>query len=218
MPRGASQRPRTSRRRSAAKDPCSLLDDLRKKCGFSLRVIAVGRPIRDVRLRLVSPRCPLCSVAPCKKLEARARAAGLDQLVLLVRLPRVLTLSGGQKVNLLSAGGKGPCMLAAHSEQKDLCNISKVKSHTPAVRTSIFADLVPDYVALVLKSPRLHNLKPFGQKGIGNPEVKVTDGRSSMDNRECLNLAERHRVVPGKSAVLWSYLASTVLKLPRRVR
>jgi hypothetical protein len=72
-----------------------------------LRMVGIGRPIRDVILGLIAPNRPSRTRTARKKLQAFSETAPLDQVVLFIRLVAVLALLGGDDVLSRAPGGEG---------------------------------------------------------------------------------------------------------------
>jgi hypothetical protein len=67
-------------------------------------------------------------------------------------------LATAQIVHLSPSRPESPRVLSANAEQHKLRNVSEVKSHAASIRASVFADLVPNDVAFVVKAPGIQNL------------------------------------------------------------
>ena len=104
--------------------------------------------------------------------QERSRGALLDEIVLFIRLARVLSFARFNHVHLASRRRKRPHG-TSNTEKNELGDVSEVESHTPAVRTAVFAPLGPDDVGDITEPPGLHDLQPLGQKGVGNPKIQV---------------------------------------------
>src|SRR5262245_16381649 len=120
-----------------------------------MRISLPGRPI--VVAGLVSPRHPALARAAREQLEERAAAARFDDLVLLVRLARMLALARRQEVHLPPSRRERARAPAAHPEQDELGHVPEIETHAASVRPAVLAHLVPDDVGFVDEAPRLHH-------------------------------------------------------------
>src|SRR5690349_17558009 len=102
---------------------------------------------------------PAFSSASSKHFESWARAARLNKIILLVWLSRMFSLSGSHVVDLCSSRLECPCILPANTKQNKFCYVSKIKSYSAPVASSVFPNFVPNYVGLVLKAPGFHYLQ-----------------------------------------------------------
>ena len=77
------------------------------------------------------------ALAAAEQLDARAPAAILDDLVLLVGLAAVLALAGLDHVDLAAAGIERAGVLAAHAEQQQLGDVAEVEADAAPVRAAV---------------------------------------------------------------------------------
>src|SRR2546422_2101347 len=144
-------------------------------------------------------------------------ATGFDEVIQLIRLPRVLAFPGFDHVDLYPSGCEGP-EPPTDAEQHYLGGIAKVKPDATPVGATILPDLVPNDVCLVLKSPGIQYLKTLPQQGIGHPEIEMALLRRHHRNRKAFDGLEGQRCIAGKTPMFGSHLARPVGKLPRRIR
>src|SRR3954453_19330130 len=116
---------------------------------------------------LSAPYRPFRPHAAREKLQIRARRAGLDDFVLLVRLAAVLAFAGRQAVHLPASGRERAGVFAAHAEQHDLGDVPEREADAPAVGAAIFAHLVPDEVQFILEAPASSTCTPSGSMAFG---------------------------------------------------
>src|ERR1700678_1376879 len=121
-------------------------------------MVGVSLPGRLIRvIGLIAPIYPFLAFATGEEFKERTWAAGLDQIVLFIGFSRVFTLATAQIIYLCTAGLESPRILTPHSEQNQLRHVAEIETHAPAIGATIFADFVPDQIALVLKAPSLHD-------------------------------------------------------------
>src|SRR4051812_21042562 len=128
----------------------------------------------------------------------------------------MLPLTGLDHIDL-SASGIQSSHRAPDAEQDEFGDIAEVEADAATVRTAILPPLRPDDVAHVTETPGLHNPKALGQESIGHPQIQMSVCSSCVCYGHRTNLGEGHRVVTIKSAMLWRYLACSVLEGPRGV-
>src|SRR5215831_18710425 len=98
------------------------------------RVVSVRLPSRRVRaFSLIPPARPSFSRAACEQFEIRARAACLDDCVLLVGFSRMLSFSRCKIVYLPTSGRECPRVPAAHAKQDHFRNITEIKADASTV-------------------------------------------------------------------------------------
>lgn len=129
----------------------------------------------------------------------------------------MLTFARAKQVHLPPTGRERPCILAAHAEQHQFGDIAKIESHASPVRPSVFPDLVPDDVGLVLEAPCLHHGEALRKHGVRTPQIKVCRIRRDVAYRQHLDLIELHSAVARQPLVLGCYFPGFVRELPRRV-
>src|SRR4051794_19271735 len=115
-----------------------------------------------IRIRLPRRRIPIISlVAPCgpslaraapEQFDKRPPRARLDNVVLLIRLARMLALARRQQIHLPPSRRQRPGILAADPEQDQFGDVAEVEADAAAVGAAVFPYLVPDDVGLVGKS------------------------------------------------------------------
>src|SRR5205823_921489 len=116
-------------------------------------------PSRPVALvGLVAPHSPTAPLPAAEHFEARAPAAVLDDLVLLVGLAAMLALAGAHDVHLAATGIERAGILAAHAEQQQLGHIAKIEADTTTIRLAVLANLLPHDVRDVAETPLMHHL------------------------------------------------------------
>src|SRR6266700_921675 len=141
-------------------------------------MVGVSLPRRLVSLvGLIPPSSPALARATRKQFKKRPRAARFENIVLLIRLPRMLALSCCKQVYLPPSGRKCARVLAAHTEQDQLCDVAEIETNSASIRAAVLAHLMPDDVGLVGEAPRLHDSKAFGQHCVGAPEIQMRSGR-----------------------------------------
>src|SRR5579875_3789613 len=114
------------------------------------RGVAVSRPGRRIpMLGLMAPSKPARPHAARKQFGIVARAAGLDNRVLLVGFARVLPLARGKEIYHAAAGLQRACVLASNTEQQQFGYITKIEPDAAPVRAPVLAHLVPDHVGFV---------------------------------------------------------------------
>lgn len=144
---------------------------------------------------MIAPHGPLLPLAAREHLEIRPWRAGLDQLVLLVRLAAMFALAGLDHVDLTSAGIERTGVLAAHAEQDDLGDIPEIEADAASVRPAVLPHLVPDQVGLVLEPPGLHHPQSVGQKGIGHPKIKMSSVSCEAFDGQAADIVQRHGLI-----------------------
>src|SRR5262245_43846255 len=97
--------------------------------GGMMRIGLPGRPI--IVVGLVAPRDPALARAAREQLEERAGAACLDDLVLLVRLARMLALARCQQVELPPSRRERARAPAAHPEKNELGHVAEIEADAP---------------------------------------------------------------------------------------
>jgi hypothetical protein len=127
--------------------------------------------------RLITPHTPAFSSLTGEKFEVWTRAARLDYFIQLIRLSRVLPLSAQNDVYLSSTESKGS-KLAAGAKEDELRNVTEIEADAAPIRSPILAYFVPHY--LISESPSLHDFKPFEDKSIGDPEIKITSRQREL--------------------------------------
>lgn len=181
-------------------------------------VIAVCIPCRlIVVVGLVAPNGPTLALAPAEQLDARAPAAFLDDLILLVGLAAMLTLARLNHVDLTAAGIKCACVLAPHAEQQQLGDIAEIESHSAPVRAAVLTHFVPDDIGDVPEAPSFHHAQAIRQQRVGHPKVEMRWVRGDVHHGQRTDVVQRHRAITTEPLVLRGHLTSTVLELPRRV-
>ncbi len=181
-------------------------------------MIRVSRPIRNIHFRLVSPRNPSVPIASREQFKMWTRATGFHELILLVRLARVLTLSCRKKVYLPASWIQCSRVLSSDTKKEQFCNVPEVEADSAPIGSAVFPDFMPNDIALVLKPPRLHDVQALRQEGIRHPKVQVGDWGRCMHNGQGFDLAQGESTVPREPSMLRGDLSRSVLKLPRRVR
>ncbi len=111
--------------------------------------------------RLVAPDRPPIACMPSEHLEVRPRRAFLDEVVLLVRLARVLPLAGLDHVDLAPCGAQR-AHRSPHPKQDELSDVAEVEANAAAVGPAVLASLGPNDVGDVPKAPGLHDRHPVG--------------------------------------------------------
>src|SRR6185437_1500837 len=123
-------------------------------------MVGVGRPPRAVQsVRLVSPNTPPLAHAAREQLQVRPPAAGFNDRVLFVGLAGVFPLPAAEIVHLAPARRQGSSVLSMHAKQKHLGHIAEIKPNSATIGAPVPANLVPNKIRLVLKSPAPHHLK-----------------------------------------------------------
>jgi hypothetical protein len=113
---------------------------------------------------------------------------------------------------------ESPGVFAPHAEQYQLGHIAEVKADATTVGSAIFSDFVPNQIALVLKTPSLHNCNSIRKQSIRNPKVQVGSISGDIGYREPLDIVQRHCSVSGQAFMFRGDFPSPVLKLPGRIR
>src|SRR5437763_114787 len=85
----------------------------------------------------------------------------------------MFALSAGQIVHLGPPRLQRSGVLALNAEEHEFGHVPEIEPHTASIRAAIFSDLVPDDVALVSESPRLHDFESPRQQCIGYPQVQM---------------------------------------------
>ena len=101
---------------------------------------------------LVAPGGPPGAGMAREKLEIWPEAAFLDDVIQLVRLPRVLPFPRRDEIYLVPAGVVR-ADFASRPEENQLRDVPEVEADTAAVRSAVLAGLVPDEIALVGETP-----------------------------------------------------------------
>src|SRR5580700_1734793 len=108
----------------------------------------------------VPPGDPPLALMASKELQVRARRTPFDEVVLLVRLARVLALTSLDHVDLRPAGRQCP-QTSTNSEKDGLRHVPEVEADAATVRPAVLPSLGPDEVGYVAETPCLHDTKPF---------------------------------------------------------
>ena len=95
-----------------------------------------------------------------EEFEEGAGAALFDDVVEFVWFFRVFLFSGGDDVDLSSAGGQGS-EAAFDAEEDEFRDVAEVEACSASVRASVFADFVPDDVCFVSETPGAHDFEAF---------------------------------------------------------
>src|SRR6185437_12084286 len=114
----------------------------------------------------------------------------------------MLALAATKIIDLPATGRQRSRILAAHAEQDQLGNVAKVETDTAPIGASILTYLVPDEIALVLKTPCLHDMQSLGKESVRHPQIQVAHIGHPRRNRKTFYLIERERVVPLQALVL----------------
>ena len=118
-------------------------------------MVFIGIPCGFIfRCGLIAPHGPALPVPAGKQLKKRPWRASLDQRDEFVRFSGVLPLLCPQQVHLGPGRGQRPVPAAPDTKEQNFRHIPEVEPHTPAVRFSVLANLLPDDIALVLDSRR----------------------------------------------------------------
>src|SRR5438874_1446558 len=111
------------------------------------RIVCVSLPgWRVVDTGLVAPGRPALARSPREEFKIRPWAAIFDNLILLIRLARMLALARRQQIHLPPSGRERARLLAAHAEQDQLGHVAEIEPDPASVRASVLAYLVPDDV------------------------------------------------------------------------
>src|SRR6185295_19791474 len=93
------------------------------------RMVCVRLPCRTIMIvGLIAPSRPPSTSSARKQFEEWAATARLDDLILLIRLARMLALACRQQIHLPPAGSKGARVLAAYPEQDQLSYIPEIEA------------------------------------------------------------------------------------------
>src|SRR5439155_16168369 len=121
-------------------------------------MVSVSLPGWSVILRcLIAPGNPFVAHAPRKQLKIRSCTASLDDSILFVGFAGMFALTRRQQIHLATPRRKRTRVLAAHTEQNQLCNVAEIEPDPAPVRAAILAHLVPDNIGLVDEPPSLHD-------------------------------------------------------------
>src|SRR5262245_60888179 len=123
-------------------------------------MVGIGFPRRAIADRgLIAPRHPSFARAAREQLEEWPGTARLDELVLLVRLARVLALARRQQIHLPPSRRQRARVLAAHAEQQELSHVAEIEADPAPVGAAILAHLVPDDVRSEEHTSELQSLR-----------------------------------------------------------
>src|SRR5688572_21105359 len=86
---------------------------------------------------LIPPRGPAFARAAREQFEKRSTAARFHDLVLLIRLARVLALACRQEIHLPSPRRERARVPAAHAEQDQLGHVAEIKADAAPVRAAV---------------------------------------------------------------------------------
>lgn len=182
------------------------------------RIIRIRFPSRLIVLvRLIAPVGPAGPRAASEQFQIGSFRAAFDQIVLLVGLARVFTLSRRKVIHLTTPWGFGPGIFSANAKEEQFRHVPEVKADATSIRTAVLADLMPNDVRFVFEAPGMHNPKAVGQERIGDPHVQMSRLRSQVGDRQRTDIIRGHGFVPRQSAVLGRNLASPVREAPRRI-
>jgi hypothetical protein len=73
----------------------------------------------------------------------------------------MLPLARSKIIHLRAARIQCPSVFASNAKQENFSDVPEIEADTTTVRAAVFANLMPDNIALVLKTPRLHHLETF---------------------------------------------------------
>ena len=166
---------------------------------------------------LIAPLRPPRAKVASKQLQVGTRRAPFDQIIDLLRLPRMFAFASRHQVHLPPA--RSECAHApTDSEENQFGHIAKIETHTTPVWSAVLANLVPHDVSLVSESPAAHRLQTFSQEGVWNPEVQMAPCCGEGGHRQFENLLELHSGIAEQAFVFGRHFACSVHELPRGVR
>ena len=93
----------------------------------------------------------------------------------------------------------------------------KIEAHAATIQSTILSDLMPDQIALVLKTPCRHHRQTLWQQSIGNPQIQVRTLSNNGLDRQPLDIIKRHSSVTAQAPMFRRHFSRTILKLPWRV-
>src|SRR5262249_6868752 len=97
-------------------------------------MVRIGCPGRTVTLvSLIAPSRPTLPYPSCEQLQERPGTTCLYNVVLLIRLARMLSLSRGKQIYLPPARRKCTRVLPSHAEQDQLSDIAEIKTDPASV-------------------------------------------------------------------------------------
>jgi len=137
--------------------------------------------------------------------------------MLLIGFSAVLALAARDVIDLTAASLQRPGILAPNTEQNHLGHVSEIESNAPAVRSTIFADFMPDDIGFLVEAPCLHHRKAVRQQGIRDPQIEVRNVGADLAYGKIADVLQGQGCVASKSSVLGGDLSSLVLKLPGRI-
>ena len=135
---------------------------------YIFTIVFIGIPGDYVIFGLVTPNGPAFSFSSGKKFQVGCRAAIFDNLILFVRFSGMLSFYGFDDIYLFSSRSQGSHG-TPDSEKENFSGVSEIKPNSSAVRASILAYFMPNNICFIVETPGIHDLKAFGQKGVGNP-------------------------------------------------
>src|SRR5438105_1212180 len=110
-------------------------------------MVTIRRPARSIgNIGLVTPGYPILTGAAREQFQIGTRAARFDEGILLIRLAGVLALAGREQIDLPPSGRESAGISSLYTKQDQLGDIAEVKSDTPAIRTTILANLMPNEI------------------------------------------------------------------------
>src|SRR5215216_1846824 len=84
-------------------------------------------------ISLITPHRPILPRSARKQFKKWLRTTRLNNLVLFIRLARMLALARRQQIHLPPPGREGACVLAAHAEQDKLGYVAEIVSDAAAI-------------------------------------------------------------------------------------
>src|SRR5215475_11555270 len=101
-------------------------------------MVCIGLPGRSVIIRcLIAPSNPSFPLTSRKEFKIRSGTASLDDHVLFIGLAGMFALASSEKIHLSATGRKRTCVLAAHAEQDQLCNVPEIEANPASVRAAV---------------------------------------------------------------------------------
>lgn len=96
----------------------------------------------------------------------------------------MFTLLRPNEVDLRTGRSQRSEVVTPDTEKQDLGYIAKIKADPSSVWAAVLANLFPNDISLILKSPRFHNGQTIWQECVGNPKVQMAFRGSDLLNRQ----------------------------------
>ena len=152
-------------------------------------------------MSLVAPCKPIWPRPARKHFEERAGATILDQSILFVGLARMLALTSADVIYLSPARIEGAGIFSSNAEKQNLRDVTKIKSNSSTIRSTVFTKFVPDDIGFVFKAPCRKHLEAVRKQSVWNPKIKMRSRPQNLFDRKGRDLVYAHRIVAGKATM-----------------